>query len=143
MKPENIRNAFRVINSESQNDKALTSVVNEIATETTVPVTQIKALFWQFAIILLPALFLYFAVSLIPAGSEPSMPDLDSVGAAGTMVFHNGMQLFAGGDFFVMWLIRGILRGFIILGVFAFILTAAAMPVKRPEEIQGGSLCEA
>lgn len=143
MKPENIRNGFRVINLEAQNDMALTSAVNTITAGSSVPVQQIKTLFWQFMLILLPALIIYFAVSFVPAASEPSFPDLDSVGEAGMIVFHNGMKLFASGDFFVLWLIRGILRGFLILGVFVFILTAAAIPVKRPEEIQGGSICEA
>jgi len=142
MKPENIRNAFRVINIESQNDKALTEAVKEKAAPSTVPVMQIKALFWQFALIIMSALILYFSVSLIPAGAEPSLPDTDSLGEAGTMLFHNGMRFFAGGDYFLMWIIRAILRGFMMLGVFAFILTAAAMPVKRQEEIQGGSICE-
>jgi len=141
MKPENIRNAFKVISLEAQNDKTLTSAVSEVSAG--VPVQQLKALFWQFMLILLPALILYFAVSMIPAGAIPSLPELDSTGDTGTMIFHNGMKLFASGDFFILWFIRGILRGFLILGVFAFILTAAAMPVKRPEEIQGGSVCEA
>lgn len=141
MKPEKIRNAFRVISVEAQNDRALTAAVSDVSAG--VPVQQLKTLFWQFMLILLPALMLYSVVSMIPAGAEPSLPDFDSFEEAGTMIFHNGLQLFAGGDYLVMWLIRAMLRGFIILGVFAFILTAAAMPVKRPEEIQGGSICEA
>ncbi|EKD83951.1 MAG: hypothetical protein ACD_39C00339G0001 [uncultured bacterium] len=93
--------------------------------------------------VILPAVVLYFALASVQIESVVSAPDIDMLIEQGTVTAWNNPDALANPTLMILWFIRGSLRGFIILAVFTFILTAAAMPVSRANEQTGGSPCVA
>ena len=145
MKPGQIKNAFAHIASEASKDELLSqAIAGRISAEQSlVPVNELKALFRQFMAIILPAVILYFALSAVQIESVISFPDMESAIEHNSVVVRNSIDFATNSWLITMWFIRGVLRGFILLAVFTFILTAAAMPVSRSNETTGGSPCVA
>ncbi len=145
MKPQQIKNAFAGIASEAAIDKALSqAIASRVGAEKSlVPVVELKALLRQFAAMILPAIVLYFALAAVQIEISFSGSDMDLLVEQGTVITWNKPEALDNATLMTLWFIRGALRGFIILAVLTFILTAAAMPVNRSEENTGGSPCVA
>lgn len=145
MKPQQMKNAFARINEEAGKDETLSlAVASRVTAErVAVPTEAVKDLFRQFLVIIVPALIVYLAVSMVQIDVSTSLPEID-VGyeMAQTNVMHN-RDILANTTLLTLWFIRGVMRGFILLAVLTFILTAAAMPVSRSNENTGGSPCVA
>ena len=145
MKPTQIKNAFARIAEEAGKDEKLRQAVSSRigAERSNVPLAEIKALFLQFMAVIMLAAIVYLAVSLVRPDTTGCLTDFDASAEpekAG-LLFKQGIVM--NPTLITMWLIRGVMRGFILLAVLTFILTAAAMPVRRPEEKSGGSPCVA
>ncbi|HAE37908.1 MAG TPA: hypothetical protein DCG57_04615 [Candidatus Riflebacteria bacterium] len=145
MKPQQIKNAFANIAGEAAGDELLSrAIASRVSAEKSlVPVVALKALFRQFIAVILPAVILYFALATVQVEIAVVTPDIDMLVEQGPVMAWNNPDALANTALMTMWFIRGALRGFIILAVLTFILTAAAMPVSRSEENTGGSPCVA
>lgn len=145
MKPQQIKNAFASIASEAAGDALLSrAIASRVSAEKSlVPVAALKALFLQFIAVILPAVILYFALATVQVEIAVVTPDIDMLVEQRPVMAWNNPDALANTALMTMWFIRGALRGFIILAVLTFILTAAAMPVSRSEENTGGSPCVA
>ncbi len=145
MKPIQIKNAFTRIAEEAGNDEKLNqAIAGRISAERPEqPLTQLKALSLQFAIVILLAAAVYFAASLVQIDATGSLNDFDASTEPEKAGLLLNYQIAFNPTLITLWLIRGIMRGFILLAVLTFILAAAAMPVRRPEEKTGGSPCVA
>ena len=145
MKPTQIKNAFARIAEEAGKDEKLRQAVSgRIGAErSNVPLTELKALSLQFLAVIMLAAAVCLVVGLIQTDATVVLTALDiSEDPEQTgLLFNQGVVL--NQTLITLWLIRGIMRGFILLAVLTFILTAAAMPVRRPEEKTGGSPCTA
>ncbi|PKL49051.1 MAG: hypothetical protein CVV42_07755 [Candidatus Riflebacteria bacterium HGW-Riflebacteria-2] len=145
MQPQQIKNAFAGIAREAASDELLSrAIASRVSAEKSlVPVNQLKALFWQFLAVILPAIILYFALAGVQVDIVVVSPDIDMLVEQGPLIAWNNTDALANTALMTMWFIRGALRGFILLAVLTFILTAAAMPVRRYDENTGGSPCVA
>ncbi len=145
MKPTQIKNAFARIAEEAGKDEKLRQAVSDRigAERSNVPLAELKALFLQFMAVIMLAAVACLVVGLIQTDATVVLTALDiSENPEQTgLLFNQGVVL--NQTIITLWLIRGIMRGFILLAVLTFILTAAAMPVRRPEEKTGGSPCTA
>lgn len=145
MKPTQIKNAFARIAEEAGKDEKLSQAVSgRIGAErSNVPLAELKALSLQFMAVIMLAAMVYLAVSLIQPDVTGGLTDFDASANPEKPghLFNQGIAL--NPTLITLWLIRGVMRGFILLAVLTFILTAAAMPVRRPEEKTGGSPCTA
>lgn len=145
MKPQQIKNAFAGIASEAAIDDSLSQAIARRvgAEKSLVPVNGLKELLRQFVAMILPAIVLYFVLATVHVEITLSGPDMEMLVEQGSVISWNKPEALANTTLMTLWFIRGALRGFIILAVLTFILTAAAMPVNRSEENTGGSPCVA
>lgn len=145
MKPQQIKDAFARINEEAGKDEILTHAVTErvSAEKSIVPIADLKTLFKQFLVMILTALLINFAISLLQFEIATDLPEIDVLVEQAPVKLPYNPNLATSGVLVTLWFIRGLVRGFILLAVLTFILTAAAMPVRRPEEKTGGSPCVA
>ncbi len=145
MKPQQMKNAFARINEEAGKDEMLSRAVAErVGSERSiVPLVGLKTLFQQFLVMTLTALLINFALSLIPLEVATELPEIDVLieQTPGAVLYNPNVA--TSGVIVALCFIRGLVRGFILLAVLTFILTAAAMPVSRCEENTGGSPCVA
>jgi len=145
MKPQQMKNAFARINEEAGKDENLSlAVASRAGTEKiAAPIQAVKALLKQFLIVIVPALLVYLTVSMVQIDFSSSLPEVEAgYEMAQANVMHN-RDILANTTLVTLWFIRGVMRGFILLAVLTFILTAAAMPVHRSDENTGGSPCVA
>ncbi len=145
MKPQQMKNAFASIAEEAGKDETLRqAVASRVGPEKiAVPRAALKALLRQFLVIIVPALIVYLAVSMVQIDVSTSLPEIDAgLDMAQASVMHN-RDIIDNTTLVSLWFIRGVMRGFILLAVLTFILTAAAMPVSRSNENTGGSPCVA
>ncbi|OGK11736.1 MAG: hypothetical protein A2W80_11545 [Candidatus Riflebacteria bacterium GWC2_50_8] len=145
MKPQQIKNAFANIAGVAAGDELLNQAITSrvSAEKSLVPVIALKALFRQFLAVILPAVILYFVLATVQVEIAIVSPDFDMMVEQGSVMAWNRPEALTNATLMTLWFIRGSLRGFIILAVFAFILTAAAMPVNRSNEQTGGAPCVA
>lgn len=145
MKPQQIKNAFANIAGAAAGDELLSqAIASRVSAEKSlVPVNKLKTLSLQFIAVILPAVILYFALATVHVEVAVVTPDIDLLVEQGLVMAWNSPDALANTTLMTMWFIRGVLRGFILLAVFTFILTAAAMPVNRSNEQTGGSPCVA
>ena len=145
MKPTQIKNAFASIAEEAGKDEKLNqAIAGRVSAERLeLPLTELKALSLQFAVVILLAAAVYFAVSLVQIEITGNLTSFDTSAELDKTALLTNQEIAFNPTLITLWLIRGITRGFILLAVLTFILTAAAMPVRRPEEKTGGSPCVA
>ncbi len=145
MKPTQIKNAFASIAEEAGKDEKLNqAIAGRVSAEKfELPLTELKALSLQFVVVILLAAAVYFAASLVQIEITGNFTDCDASAELEKRGFLPNQEIAFTPTLITLWLIRGITRGFILLAVLTFILTAAAMPVRRPEEKTGGSPCVA
>ncbi len=145
MKTRQIKDAFARVAEEAGKDEKLSqAIAGRISAESPVlPLTELKALSLQFAVVILLAAAVYFAVSLIQIDFPGTLTNFDALTEPEKTGLPFNQEIAFTPALITLWLIRGIMRGFILLAVLTFILTAAAMPVRRPEEKTGGSPCVA
>jgi hypothetical protein len=145
MKPQQMKNAFASISEEAGKDTNLSQAITQRvgAEKSIVPVASLKALFRQFLVIILTALLINFAISLIQVEAAADLPELDVLIEQTPVVMLYNQNAANSGILVVLCFFRGLVRGFILLAVLTFILTAAAMPVSRSDENTGGSPCVA
>lgn len=145
MKPTQIKNAFASIAEEAGKDEKLNQAIagRFSAEKFELPLTELKALSLQFVVVILLAAAVYFAASLVQIEITGNFTDFDASAELEKRGFLPNQEIAFTPTLITLWLIRGITRGFILLAVLTFILTAAAMPVRRPEEKTGGSPCVA
>lgn len=145
MKTQQIKNAFKNIAREASCDELLSlSVVAATGAEkAAIPADSLKKLLMQFLAVILPALIIYFALAAVKVDTGAGLSYSEMLNARGPAVAWNMPDALAHRELVILWFFRGALRGFMILAVITFILTAAAMPVGRYEENRGGSPCVA
>jgi len=145
MKPTQIKNAFARMAEEAGKDEKLNqAIAGRVSAEKfELPLTELKALSLQFVVVILLAAAVYFAASLVQIEIAGNFTDYDASAELEKRGFLPNQEIAFTPTLITLWLIRGITRGFILLAVLTFILTAAAMPVRRPEEKTGGSPCVA
>jgi hypothetical protein len=145
MKPAQIKNAFACIAEEAgKNDKLNQAVSMRIsAKRTLLPLTELKMLLLHFATVILLAAAVYFAAGLVQIEVTESLASIDVSTDPERIGVPFSQAITVNPTLIIVWLIRGITRGFILLAALTFILTAAAMPVRRHEEITGGPPCVA
>ncbi|MDN5280585.1 MAG: hypothetical protein PWR01_4550 [Clostridiales bacterium] len=138
MKSQEMKNAFKKMADEAGADKKLNLAIQAKVEQkrTNIPVKKLKRLFIQFLILMVPVVIIYLILPLLGANPVESVSAINDQFDIDSMYSWKNIEVFSDMKVLFLSFCHGVLRGFILLSVLTFILTAAAMTVDPSEKKQ-------